>query len=46
MEDLKGKVIATPGAGGARDIAMRVMLRRQGFEEKRDYTMIEAPMPP
>jgi NitT/TauT family transport system substrate-binding protein len=45
VEDLKGKVIATPGAGGAIDIAMRVMLRRHGLEEKRDYTMIEAPMP-
>ena len=45
VEDLKGKVIATPGAGGAIDIAMRVMLRRHGLEEKRDYAMIEAPMP-
>jgi sulfonate transport system substrate-binding protein len=45
VEDLKGKVIATPGAGGAIDMAMRVMLRRHGLEEKRDYTMIEAPMP-
>jgi sulfonate transport system substrate-binding protein len=45
VEDLKGKVIATPGAGGAIDIAMRVMLRRHGLEEKRDYTMVEAPMP-
>src|SRR5262249_34746575 len=33
------------GAGGAIDIAMRVMLRRHGLEEKRDYTMVEAPMP-
>jgi NitT/TauT family transport system substrate-binding protein len=45
VEELKGKVIATPGAGGAIDIAMRVMLRRHGLEEKRDYTMLEAPMP-
>ena len=45
VEDLKGKVIATPGAGGAIDIAMRVMLRRHGLEDKRDYAMIEAPMP-
>jgi sulfonate transport system substrate-binding protein len=45
VEDLKGKVIATPGAAGAIDIAMRVMLRRHGLEEKRDYTMVEAPMP-
>lgn len=45
VENLKGKVIATPGAGGAIDMAIRVMLRRHGLEEKRDYTMIEAPMP-
>jgi NitT/TauT family transport system substrate-binding protein len=43
--DLKGKVIATPGISGAIDIAMRVMLRKHGFEDKRDYSMIEAPMP-
>jgi NitT/TauT family transport system substrate-binding protein len=43
--DLKGKVIATPGIGGAIDIAMRVMLRKHGLEDKRDYSMIEAPMP-
>jgi sulfonate transport system substrate-binding protein len=43
--DLKGKVIATPGIGGAIDIAMRVMLRRHGLEDKRDYSVIEAPMP-
>jgi NitT/TauT family transport system substrate-binding protein len=42
--DLKGKVIATPGVGGAIDIAMRVMLRRHDLEDKRDYSMVEAPM--
>lgn len=45
IEDLKGKVIATPGAGGAIDIAMRAMLRGHGLEDRRDYTMIEAPLP-
>jgi sulfonate transport system substrate-binding protein len=44
VEDLKGKVIATPGAGGAIDIAMRAMLRRHGLEDKRDYSMTEAPL--
>ena len=43
--DLKGKVIASPGVGGAIDIAMRVMLRKHGLEDKRDYSVIEAPMP-
>jgi sulfonate transport system substrate-binding protein len=45
IEDLKGKVIASPGAGGAIDIAMRTMLLRHGLAEKRDYTMVETSMP-
>lgn len=43
--DLKGKVIGSPGIGGAIDVASRVMLRRHGLEDKRDYSVIEAPMP-
>ncbi len=42
VEDLKGKVVATVGAGSAVDIALRAMLRKHGLEEKRDYTMVEA----
>jgi ABC-type nitrate/sulfonate/bicarbonate transport system substrate-binding protein len=45
VRDLKGKVIATPGIGGAIDIAMRVMLRKHGLKDKRDYSVVEAPMP-
>jgi sulfonate transport system substrate-binding protein len=45
VEDLKGKVIASNAAGGAVDIAMRAMLRKHGLEDKRDYTVIEAPFP-
>ena len=45
IEDLKGKVIATNGGGSAVDVAMRATLRKHGLEEKRDYTMIEAPLP-
>ncbi len=45
VEDLKGKVIATNAAGSAVDIAMRAMLRKHGLEDKRDYTVIEAPLP-
>jgi sulfonate transport system substrate-binding protein len=45
VEDLKGKAIASPGAGGAIDIAMRTMLLRHGLVDKRDYTVVEAPMP-
>jgi sulfonate transport system substrate-binding protein len=45
VKDLKGKVIATNSVGSAVDIAARAMLRKAGLEDKRDYTIIEAPFP-
>ncbi len=42
VEDLKGKVIATNGAGGAFDVAMRWMLHQHGLDDKRDYNAIES----
>jgi NitT/TauT family transport system substrate-binding protein len=45
VEDLKGKVVATVAAGAAVDVAIRSMLRRHGLEDKRDYVMVEAPLP-
>ena len=45
VEDLKGKVVATNAAGSAMDVAMRAMLRKHGLEDKRDYTIVEAPFP-
>jgi NitT/TauT family transport system substrate-binding protein len=45
IEDLKGKVVATNVAGSGVDIASRAMLRKHGLEDKRDYTVIEAPFP-
>jgi sulfonate transport system substrate-binding protein len=45
IEDLKGKVIATNAVGSGVDIAMRATLRKHGLEDKRDYTMVEAPFP-
>jgi NitT/TauT family transport system substrate-binding protein len=45
IEDLKGKVIGTNGAGSAVDIAVRAMLHKHGLEDKRDYTMLEGPLP-
>jgi sulfonate transport system substrate-binding protein len=45
IEDLKGKVIATNAVGSAVDVAMRAMLKKHGLEDKRDYTMVEAPFP-
>jgi NitT/TauT family transport system substrate-binding protein len=43
--ELKGKVVATNAAGSGVDIAMRAMLRKIGLEDRRDYTIIEAPFP-
>jgi sulfonate transport system substrate-binding protein len=45
IEDLKGKAVATNTTGSAVDIAMRAMLRKHGLEDKRDYTIVEAPFP-
>src|SRR5689334_1641699 len=45
IEDLKGKVLASNGAGSVVDIAMRYMMKKHGFEDKRDYTLIEASLP-
>lgn len=45
VEDLKGKVVATNAAGSAVDVAIRAMLRKFGLEDKRDYTVVEAPFP-
>ncbi len=45
IEDLRGKVLATNGAGGAIDIALRTALSKHGMQDKRDYTIVEAPLP-
>jgi len=45
VEDLKGKIVATNSEGSAVDIAMKAMLHKHGLENKRDYTVIEAPFP-
>jgi NitT/TauT family transport system substrate-binding protein len=45
VEDLKGKAVAVNATGAAVDIAMRAMLRKHGLENKRDYTIVEAPFP-
>ncbi|HEY1503330.1 MAG TPA: ABC transporter substrate-binding protein [Stellaceae bacterium] len=42
VEDLKGKVVASNGFGGAYDVGMRSMLRKHGLEDKRDYSVIES----
>lgn len=43
--DLKGKAVAVLTLGSATDMQARVMLRRHGLEDKRDYSIIEAQFP-
>ncbi len=45
VEDLKGKIVTSNAIGAAIDIGMRMMLRRHGLEDKRDYTLIETVFP-
>jgi sulfonate transport system substrate-binding protein len=45
IADLKGKVLASNGIGGAIDMAMRKILRDHGMEEKRDYSIVEVQFP-
>ena len=41
----RARSLATNADGSAVDIAMRAMLHKHGLENKRDYTVIEAPFP-
>jgi ABC-type nitrate/sulfonate/bicarbonate transport system substrate-binding protein len=45
IADLKGKILATSGTGGAMDMALRVMLRKNHFDLDRDVTFVEVSMP-
>ena len=45
VEDLKGKVIASPGYGTGPDIPLRAMLAKHGLQDKRDVTIVEAKIP-
>ena len=45
VEDLKGKIVGTNGGGSAVDVAARAMLKKHGLEDKRDYTLLEGPLP-
>jgi sulfonate transport system substrate-binding protein len=44
VEDLKGKILATSGIGGAMDVPMRLMLKSHGLDDKKDVTIIEVGM--
>ncbi len=45
IEDLKDKVLASNGIGGAIDMAMRKILLDHGLKEKRDYRIVEVEFP-
>ena len=42
FDDLKGKAVAVLTIGSATDMQARIMMRRHGLEDKRDYNIIEA----
>jgi sulfonate transport system substrate-binding protein len=45
IEDLKGKVLATNGLGGAVDMALRKILKDHGLVANRDYQIVEIQFP-
>ena len=45
VKDLKGKVLATNVAGSAVDIVMRSMLRKNGVDDRKEVTVVEAAFP-
>ena len=45
IDDLKGKVIVSNGAGSAVDMAMRAMFKRHGLEDKKNVTFVEGAFP-
>jgi NitT/TauT family transport system substrate-binding protein len=45
VKDLKGKVLACNGIGGAIDMAMRKEMRDNGLEDRRDYSVVEVQFP-
>ncbi len=45
IEDLKGKIVGSNGIGSATDMGSRLMLRRHGLEDRKDYSVVAAPLP-
>ena len=45
IDDLRGKVLASNGIGGAIDMAMRKIMLDHGMQEKRDYRIVEVEFP-
>lgn len=41
VDDLKGKIIATNARGSTMDAAIRALMGRRGWQEGRDYRMVE-----
>ncbi|HEX2567885.1 MAG TPA: ABC transporter substrate-binding protein [Burkholderiales bacterium] len=45
IKDLKGKVVATNAAGSAVDIVMRAALRKNGVDDRKEVSVVEAAFP-
>lgn len=45
VADIKGKIVATNAAGSAVDLGLKMVLKKAGLQENRDFTVVEAPFP-
>jgi sulfonate transport system substrate-binding protein len=45
VDDLKGKVLASPAVGSISDMALRFMLRRHKIDDAKDVSIVEIAMP-
>jgi len=45
IKDLKGKVLATNAAGSTVDIVIRAALRKNGLDDRKDVSFVEAALP-
>lgn len=45
VTDLKGKTIAVTALGSATDLEVRAMLRKNGIDDRKEVTIVEAPGP-
>jgi ABC-type nitrate/sulfonate/bicarbonate transport system substrate-binding protein len=45
VEDLKGKIVGSNGIGSATDMGARLLMRRHGLEDRKNYSVVAAPLP-
>src|SRR6185437_3107591 len=45
VDDLKGKIVGSNGIGSATDMGARLLMRRHGLEDRKNYSVVAAPLP-